>query len=54
MDIPPLLELSTAKIATFIKGKTSAQMREILEIPGWSDPVAEKKAYEENAWVFGL
>lgn len=50
LDIPPLLELGCAKIATFIKGKTSDEIRKLLNIENDFTPEEEAEIKEQNKW----
>lgn len=51
MDIKPLLELSSAKVASMIKGKTPEEIRKAFNIvDGDFTPEEEAKVREENKW----
>lgn len=50
MDITPLLELSCAKVATMIKGKTPDQIRKTFNIVNDFSPEEEAAVMEENKW----
>ena len=50
LDIQPLLTLTAAKIASFMKGKTTEEMREIFKIENDFTPEEYKKYQEENQW----
>ena len=50
LDIQPLLTLTAAKIASFIKGKNTEEMREIFKIENDCSPDEYKKYQEENQW----
>ena len=50
MDIKPLLELALAKIASIIKGKSTEDIRKILDITNDFSPEEEQKIIEENKW----
>jgi S-phase kinase-associated protein 1 len=51
MDIKPLLDLCSAKIDSFIKGKTPEQIRENLGIVCDFSPEEEAQIREENKWA---
>lgn len=51
MDIKPLLDLCSAKIASLIKDKTVEQIRVNLDIVNDFSPEEEAKVREENKWV---
>ena len=50
LDIRPLLELSGAKIASLIKGKTTQEVRKIFNIENEFTPEEEEQIIEENKW----
>lgn len=50
MDIVPLLELTCAKIASMIKGKTPAQIRELFNIKNEFTPEEEAAINAEHQW----
>ncbi len=50
MDIPPLLELSCATVASMIKGKTSEEIRQHFNIVNDFTPAEEAQVHEENKW----
>eukprot|EP00923_Selenidium_pygospionis_P036288 GHVN01063672.1.p1 GENE.GHVN01063672.1~~GHVN01063672.1.p1 ORF type:complete len:172 (+),score=42.31 GHVN01063672.1:45-560(+) len=50
MDIPGLLELSCAKIASLIRNKTPEQIRQELNIVNDFTPEEENQVREENRW----
>ncbi len=50
MDIKPLLDLSCAKIASLIKGKTPEEIRKQFNIVGDFTPEEEAQVREENKW----
>ena len=51
MDIPPLLQLGCAKIASMIKGKTPEEIRREFNILNDFSPEEETKIREENMWI---
>ena len=51
LDIPPLLELSSAKTASIIKGKTTEEIRAIYDIKNDFTPEEEQQIIEENKWA---
>jgi S-phase kinase-associated protein 1 len=51
MDIKGLLELACAKVATFIKGKTTEEIRELFGIENDFTPEEEAEIREENKWA---
>lgn len=50
MDIKPLLDLTCAKVASMIKGKTPEQIRRAFNIVNDFTPEEEQKVREENKW----
>tara|TARA_E500000178_G_C16626889_1_gene575858 strand:+ start:160 stop:516 length:357 start_codon:yes stop_codon:yes gene_type:complete len=50
MDIKPLLDLSCAKIACMIKGKTPEEIRQTFNIVNDFTPEEEAQVREENKW----
>ena len=50
MDIKPLLELASAKVASIIKGKTTEEIRQTLHITNDFTPEEEQQILEENKW----
>ena len=50
LDIRPLLDLSGAKIASLIKGKTTQEVRKIFNIENEFTPEEEEQIIEENKW----
>ena len=50
MDIKPLLELSSAKVASIIKGKTMEEIRQTFGITNEFTPEEEQQIIEENKW----
>ena len=50
MDIKPLLELASAKVASIIKGKTTEEIRKTLGIQNDFTPEEEQQILEENKW----
>ena len=50
MDIGPLLELSTATVASYIKGRTPNEIRRIFNIENDFSPEEEAQVREENKW----
>ena len=50
MDIPPLLELSCATVASMVKGKTPDEIRDHFEIVNDFTPAEEAQIREENKW----
>ena len=51
MDIKPLLDLTCAKVASMIKGKTPAQIRETFNIESDFTPEEEAKVRADNPWL---
>ena len=50
LDIPSLLDLACAKVASLIKGKTPEEIRETFNIVNDFTPEEEAQVREENAW----
>ena len=50
MDIKPLLELASAKVASLIKGKTTEEIRKLFNIQNDFTPEEEQQILEENKW----
>ena len=50
MDIKPLLELATSKVASIIKGKTPEEIRKTFNIQKEFTPEEEQLIREENQW----
>ena len=50
MDIKPLLELASSKVASIIKGKSPAEIRKIFNIQNDFTPEEEAQIREENQW----
>lgn len=50
MDIPPLLDLTCAKVASLIKGKTPEEIRQQFNIRNDFTPEEETQVREENKW----
>ena len=50
MDIKPLLELASAKVASIIKGKTTEEIRKTFNIENDFTPEEEQQILEENKW----
>ena len=50
MDIKPLLELSSAKVASIIKGKNTEEIRKTFNINNDFTPEEEQQILEENKW----
>ena len=51
MDIKSLLELSTAKVASLIKGKTIQEIRKFFNIENDFTPDEEAQIMDENRWA---
>lgn len=51
MDIKPLLELSCAKVASMIKGKSIPDIRKFFNIENDFTPEEEAQIIEENKWA---
>ena len=50
MDIIPLLELSSSRIASILKGKTTQKIRETMNIRNDYMPEEEQHILEDNKW----
>jgi S-phase kinase-associated protein 1 len=50
MDIKSLLDLTCAKVASMIKGKTPEEIRQTFNIVNDFTPEEEKQVREENKW----
>ncbi len=50
MDIKPLLELASAKVASIIKGKNTEEIRKTFNISNDFTPEEEQQILEENKW----
>ena len=50
MDIKPLLELATSKVASIIKGKTPEEIRKTFNVQKEFTPEEEQLIREENQW----
>lgn len=53
MDIKPLLELSSAKVASMMKGKSTEEIRKIFNIVNDFTPEEEIAIMAENKWAEG-
>jgi len=51
MDIKPLLDLTCAKVASMIKGKTPEQIRQTFNIQNDFTPEEEEAVRAENKWA---
>ena len=51
LDVKPLLELSTAKVASIIKNKTIPEIRQFFNIENDFTPEEEMQIMEENKWA---
>ena len=51
LDIKPLLELSCAKVASLIKGKSIQEIRQFFQIENDFSPEEEAQVMEENKWA---
>lgn len=51
LNIPSLLDLTCAKIASFIKGKTPEEIRQMFNIVNDFTPEEEAQIREENKWI---
>jgi S-phase kinase-associated protein 1 len=51
MDIKPLLDLTCAKVASMIKGKTPEQIRKTFNITNDFTPEEEEAVRAENKWA---
>ena len=50
MDIKPLLELASEKVASIIKGKNTEEIRKTFNITNDFTPEEEQQILEENKW----
>ena len=50
LDIKPLLELSSAKVASILKGKTIDEIKQTFNITNDFTPEEEQQIIEENKW----
>ena len=50
LDIKPLLELSSAKVASILKGKTIEEIKQTFGITNDFTPEEEQQIIEENKW----
>lgn len=50
MDIKPLMELASSKVASIIKGKTPDEIRKTFNIQNDFTPEEEQQIREENQW----
>ena len=50
MDIKPLLELATSKVASIIKGKTPEEIRKTFDVQKEFTPEEQQQIREENQW----
>ena len=50
MDIKPLLELASAKVASIRKGKNTEEIRKTFNITNDFTPEEEQQILEENKW----
>ena len=50
LDIKPLLELASAKVASLIKGKTTEEVRQLFGITNDFTPEEDQQIIEENKW----
>lgn len=50
MDIKPLMELASAKVASIIKGKSPEEIRKTFNIQNDFTPEEEAQIREENQW----
>ena len=51
MDIKPLLDLTCAKVASMLKGKTPEQIRKQFNIANDFTPEEEEAVRAENKWA---
>jgi S-phase kinase-associated protein 1 len=51
LDVKPLLELSCAKVASMIKGKSIPEIRKFFNIENDFTPEEEAQVMEENKWA---
>ena len=52
LDIPDLLDLGCAKIASMIKSKTPDEIKEIFNIDKNSTPEEDEQVRRDNPWIF--
>lgn len=52
LDIPDLLDLGCAKIASMIKNKTPEEIKERFHIDKNSTPEEDEQVRRENQWIF--
>ena len=50
MDIRPLMELASSKVASVIKGKSPEEIRKTFNIQNDFTPEEENQIREENQW----
>ena len=50
MDIKPLLELASSKVASIIKSKTTEEIRKTFNIINDFTPEEEQQIIKENKW----
>ena len=50
MDIKPLLELSSSRISSILKDKTTQEIRETMNIRNDYTPEEEQHILEDNKW----
>ena len=51
LDVKPLLELSCAKVASLIKGKSIQEIRQFFQIENDFSPEEEEQVMQENKWA---
>ena len=51
LDIKPLLELSCAKVASLIKGRSIPEIRQFFKITNDFSPEEEERVIQENKWA---
>lgn len=51
MDIKPLLELTCAKVASMMKGKTAEEIRELFNIENDFTPEEKEAIRQEQEWT---
>ena len=51
LDIPPLVDLACAKVASMIKGKTPEEIRKRFNIENDFSPEEEEAVRAENRWA---
>jgi len=52
MDIPSLLDLGCAKIASMIKNKSPDEIKDLFGIDKNSTPEEDEQIRQENPWIF--